>query len=133
MKKLIAIVMVLGLVGFAVAQDLDSPTSGVAVEQQQAGGGGNFGDVYNMIISNMQSKEAAYIARQASEWDWIAWGYWVGAGTNWNRGAGNDYSWASDANRIHYELWNQLSPAEFAAANAEFNASWDRVLAAGLN
>ncbi len=131
MKKLIAIVMVLGLVGFAVAQDLDSPTSGVAVEQQQQGGGGNFGDVYNMIISNMQSVEAKYIARQASEWEWIKWGYWIGAGTMWNR-SGSDYGWATRSD-IHYELWNQLSPAEFAAANAEFNASWDRILAAGLN
>ncbi|MGE0434600.1 MAG: hypothetical protein AB7S36_20260, partial [Planctomycetota bacterium] len=76
--------------------------------------------------------EAKYIAHQTSEWEWIKWGYWIGAGTNWNRGQGNDYGWAHSSD-IHYEYWNQLSPAEFAAANAEFNASWDRILAAGLN
>jgi hypothetical protein len=132
MKKFIALLMVLGLVGFAVAQDLDAPTSGVAVEEDNNANAGN-GGVYDQIMAKMREMEAKYIARQVSEWDWIAWGYWKGAGTNWNRGGGSDYSWANDSSRIHYELWDQLSPAEFAAANAEFNASWDRVLAAGLN
>ena len=131
MKKFIAIMMVLGLVGFATAQDLDCPTSGVAVPAA-ADNGGDHGDIYDMIMSKMHEMEAKYIARQVSEWDWIAWGYWKGAGTNWNRGGGSDYSWAN-SDTIHYEYWDQLSPAEFAAANAEFNASWDRILAAGLN
>jgi hypothetical protein len=130
MKKFIALLMVLGLVGFAVAQDLDAPTSGVAVEEQAGNAGGN-GGVYDQILAKMAEMEAKYIARQVSEWEWIKWGYWKGAGTRNNRG-GRDYGWATRSD-IHYELWDQLSPAEFAAANAEFNSSWDRILAAGLN
>ncbi|MGE0434111.1 MAG: hypothetical protein AB7K09_18195 [Planctomycetota bacterium] len=130
MKKFIAIMMVLGLVGFAVAQDLDTAQGDVSTEAQAGNAGGS--EVYDLIISKMHEMEAKYIAHQAGEWEWIQWGYWIGAGTNWNRGNGNDYSWAHDSS-IHYEYWNQLSPAEFAAANAEFNASWDRILAAGLN
>ena len=131
MNKIIAILMILALGTFAFAQDLDAPTSGVAVEEA-ADNGANGSEVYDLIVSKLREMEAKYIARQVSEWDWIKWGYWIGAGTNWDRGGDRDYGWAASSD-IHYEYWNQLSPAEFAAANAEFNASWDRILAAGLN
>ena len=130
MKNLIALLLVVALVGVTFAQDLDSPKTGAAKDQQQAQQQGG-GDIFNQIISQMHATEAGYISGQNGEWEWIQWGYWIGAGTNWNRG-GADYGWAADSS-IHYELWNQLSPAEFAAAQAEFNASWNRILAAGLN
>ncbi|MGE3850852.1 MAG: hypothetical protein AB7K09_03845 [Planctomycetota bacterium] len=131
MKKFIAIMMVLGLVGFAVAQDLDTAQGDISTESQAGGAGGS--EVYDLIISKMHEMEAKYIAHQTSEWEWIKWGYWIGAGNNSHRMNGQyDYGWAHSSD-IHYEYWNQLSPAEFAAANAEFNSSWDRILAAGLN
>ena len=105
MKKFIAIMMVLGLVGFAVAQDLDCPTSGVAAPAAQDNGG-EHGAVYDMIMSKLHEMEQKYIARTVSEWEWIKWGYWIGAGTNWNRGGGSDYGWANSSD-IHYEYWMQ--------------------------
>ena len=131
MKKFIAIMMVLGLVGFAIAQDLDCPTSGVAVpavdDQQQAGG-----SAYDMIISKILEKEALYIGHQIQEGVWMVWGrnYWGwnhDTMANWTGGAQGEA--AQEANG----LWDSLSPAEAAAAVDVMHASHQRILAAGLN
>ncbi len=110
MKKFIAIVMVLGLVGFAVAQDLDSPTAGV-VDDRPAGG-----SVFDMIMAQLNG---------VNEWDRSVWGF-----TRWQRWQ----SWqAWEADLFTDVNLRELSAAEQAlVADATRNAQ-RRVLAAGLN
>ena len=131
MKKFIAIMMVLGLVGFAVAQDLDCPTSGVAVPDN-VDDQGQAGTAYDTIISKILEKEAQYIGHQIAEGIWMVWGrnYWGWTHStmaNWTSGAQGEAAQESNA------MWDQLSPAEAAAAVDVMQQSHQRVLAAGLN
>ena len=132
MKKFIAILMVLGLVGFAVAQDLDCPTSGVAVPeaQEQAAAG----SAYDMIISKILEKEAQYIGRSIIEAEWMVWGrnYWGWSSQTLDNYSNGNQSWNQNAGESN-AMWNQLSPAEAAAAVEVMRGSHQRVIAAGLN
>ncbi len=135
--QLIVIVMVLGLVGFAVAQDLDSPTSGVAVDQQQQGAGG--GSVFDMIMARIQQGEADTLNRVfAGSWRgryWEIWA-WESSYTNansfamWGRFAGWDLT---DAAATYEQQMEQLTAAEQAAAREAAGTAHRRIVSAGLN
>ena len=143
MKKFIATMMVLALVGFVAAQDLDSPTMGAPVDNPAAD---NNGGIYDMLVARMLKAEADFISGREHEGLWLAWGIGsdfdrlagfgkeTGAeGTWWLRkhAAGEDDVWAAfDEAR---DMLDDLSAAERAAFNQEFMESRGRMIAAGLN
>ncbi|MGE0432022.1 MAG: hypothetical protein AB7K09_15235 [Planctomycetota bacterium] len=132
MKKFIAIIMVVGLASMAMAQDLDSAQGDIAsANQQNAGGTLN---AYDLIISKILEKEAAYIAHSIIEAEWMVWGrnYWHWTSQTMQNFANGNQSWNQQAAEAN-AMWEQLSPAEATAAVGFMHESHQRVLAAGLN
>ncbi|MGE3851985.1 MAG: hypothetical protein AB7K09_09600, partial [Planctomycetota bacterium] len=62
MKTLIATLIVIGLASFAIAQDLDMPTSGTAAAGSDEGGSAQSAmTAYDLIISKILEREAQYM------------------------------------------------------------------------
>ncbi|MGE0433169.1 MAG: hypothetical protein AB7K09_03660 [Planctomycetota bacterium] len=131
MKKFIVIIAILGITGFATAQDLDSPVQGVSAGQSEGQAGAS---AYDILIAKIIESEARYMNRETHEGSWGVWG--VG-GTFFNGNIDWWFNILGNEGREHEAearaLWAELSPAEFAAADAVWHQSWQRLTAAGLN
>ena len=125
MKKFIAIMMILGLVGFAMAQDLDAPVSGTPVPA--ADNGGENASIYDMLVARMRADRDRVLGEHiAGWWNFEDLGYIGDWMAEWNQniwGSNQDWQYFND----------NLSAAEKAAINQLASEIHNPFVAAGLN